>query len=956
MIPITDFASLGEQEYEQNRAHRGERHRRHQKADAIDMHERLFRYIWRHTRPQQMWILTIVVLSMPIYFLSLDLPKRIVNGPIQGNGFTTAETTQTFLGFSIPLPAFLGGGITFDGFDLDRMSMLVALSLTFLALVCINGLFKFYINTYKGRLGERMLRRLRFELVDRVLRFPIGHFRRVRAPEVATMVKDEVEPLGGFIGDAFVSPVFLGGQALTAMIFIVVQNVWLGLIAGSIVLIQAIVIPKLRRRLLELGKQRQLTARELAGRVGEIVDSIADVRTNDTSNYERAGISNRLGRIFFIRYEFYQRKFFIKFLNNFLAQVTPFLFYLVGGAFAISGQLDIGQLVAVIAAYKDLPSPIKELIDWDQRRLDVEIKYDQVMEQFAPDGMIDPARQTRPEGPVAPVTEPITVEAVTMLDDTGATLVENASFEISPGRHIATIGEVNSGAEAIADALARLQPTSAGRILVAGTPIDEVPEALTGQRFAYVGSEPTLLNVSLRENLIYALKHAPGHAVGNDSARGDADDLSDLTALQVDEARASGNVPPLADRDWIDYAGAGVADAQALNARIAEVLRTVGLENDVVDLGLRSRLDPETHGHISDRVLEAREAVRKIVSAPEYRDLIDVFDPEQFNPQLSIAGNLVFGRARKPDWATDTLAENAFVRKTLHDAELDGPLFKLGRRIAETMIELFADLQPGNPFLEQMSFITVDELPVYRQLLTKDGHDAMETASEPAVTAFLRLAMAYIEPQHRLGLLNDALRARLLRIRHQISRTLPNEDPRAVWFYAPDEFNPGATLRDNILFGRAAHGIANGEKTLRNIFKSILNRLEMNDVVFEAGLEFEVGSNGRRLTSSQRQRVGLARALMKRPDLLIVNRGLSALSARSQTRVLQRVLASVDGAKEGDEANETRAAFATFWVLMNARNAEHFDEVLVFENARLVERGAPADLAQGDSRYASLID
>ena len=42
------------------------------------------------------------------------------------------------------------------------------------------------------------------------------------------MIKDEVEPLGGFIGDAFVTPVFLGGQAITAMVFILVQNFWLG--------------------------------------------------------------------------------------------------------------------------------------------------------------------------------------------------------------------------------------------------------------------------------------------------------------------------------------------------------------------------------------------------------------------------------------------------------------------------------------------------------------------------------------------------------------------------------------------------------------------------------------------------------------------------------------------------------------------------------------------------------
>ena len=77
-------------------------------------------------------------------------------------------------------------------------------------------------------MGERMLRRLRYELYDRILRFPPAHFRKVKQAEIATMIKDEVEPLGGFIGDAFVQPVFLGGQALTALLFIMMQNLLLG--------------------------------------------------------------------------------------------------------------------------------------------------------------------------------------------------------------------------------------------------------------------------------------------------------------------------------------------------------------------------------------------------------------------------------------------------------------------------------------------------------------------------------------------------------------------------------------------------------------------------------------------------------------------------------------------------------------------------------------------------------
>ncbi|MEQ1613113.1 MAG: ABC transporter ATP-binding protein, partial [Hyphomicrobiaceae bacterium] len=432
------------------------------------MNPNLFSYVWHHTRRDQLWIIGIILISLPFLFLSLDLPKLIVNGPIQGRAFQTPDATVRFMEFKFTLPGWLGGAQLnlFDGIELGRMGYLIALSMVFLGLVCINGLFKYYINTFKGRLGERMLRRLRYELVDRVLRFPVPHFKKVKAAEIATMVKDEVEPLGGFIGDAFVQPVFLAGQALTAMVFIITQSFWLGMIAASIVLVQAFLIPRLRRRLLVLGKQQQLTARELAGRVGEVVDGITEVRTNDATNFERADISNRLARIFFIRYELYQRKFFVKFLNNFLAQLTPFLFFLIGGYFAIRGTLDIGQLVAVIAAYKDLPGPIKELIDWDQQRQDVQIKYAQVSEQFSPEPLKAAALQLATAGPVPRISEAIEIKGLTVTDDTGARVLEATDLTISPGEWVGAVGEINAGAEATAEALAHLVLPTGGRIRI----------------------------------------------------------------------------------------------------------------------------------------------------------------------------------------------------------------------------------------------------------------------------------------------------------------------------------------------------------------------------------------------------------------------------------------------------------------------------------------------------------
>src|SRR5438874_2962580 len=455
------------------------------------MERSLFGFIIRYSKRDQLLIVPLVLASMVVYYLSLDLPKTIINKAIQGDAFKKDTVTHWL------------------GMDLERLPYLLALSIVFLGLIVLNGWLKFQINTMKGWMGERMLRRLRYGLFDYILRFPLSRFRRVKPAEMATMVKDEVEPLGGFIGEALITPLFLGGQALTAMFFIVYQQVWLGLIALAVVGVQAVVIPRLRKRLLVLGRERQLTARALAGRIAECVDGAAEIHAHDTSNWERAEISARLGRIFRIRFELYQRKFLVKFLNNFLSQVTPFLFYTVGGYLVIVGKLDIGALVAVIAAYKDLPTPVKELIDWDQQRLDVEIKYGQVVEQFTAEEVAPAELQAPVEAPELPREGRLKVAGVSLADDGGVRIVDDVSFECSLKDHVAIVGRQAGGASELAQMLARLVPPTNGTIEMGGMDMTRAPEAVTGRALAYVGSPAYLFPLTVRENLLYGLKHRP---------------------------------------------------------------------------------------------------------------------------------------------------------------------------------------------------------------------------------------------------------------------------------------------------------------------------------------------------------------------------------------------------------------------------------------------------------------
>lgn len=872
------------------------------------MERRLFVYIWRHSLSEQLRVLALIAVSLPFYFLSLNLPKLIVNGPIQGAGF---EDGARDVYFTLGLPDWLGGAVVFDGLDLDRMSALFALSFTFLGLVCINGLFKYRINVMKGRMGERLLRRLRYELIDRVLRFFPARLKRTKPAEVASMVKDEVEPLGGFVGEAFATPAFLGGQALTAVIFIMLQNWLLGLVAVGVVSIQAFLIPYLRKPILALGRQRQLTARELSGRVGEIVDAAADIQANDTSNWERADITRRLGKIYDIRFEIYRRKFFVKFLNNFLAQVTPFFFYAVGGYYAIQGELSIGQLVAVIAAYKDLPGPIKELLDWYLEKQDAQIKYEQVIEQFGAEKLIDPDLHAPQDAP--PVTQGVDVREATVADDTGARLLDAVSFSVPARAHVALAGPPGGGKEAAAQLIARQASARSGSVLIDGQPIESLPQAATGRRIAYVGQDAYLFGASLKDNLLYGLRNQPRRSLERPAA-----DALKAHARHLEDARA-GNAPFDAEADWIDYAALGCADARGADACLMRFIALAGLESDVFRFGLQGRFDPEEAPMVAERLLQARVLFKSREMSGEI-DIVEPFDETHYNNQATIGENLLFGVAVGPTYAPQNLARNRTVSGLLDETGLGKPLFELGRGIAETMVEIFRGLPADHPFFAQFSFIAAADLPYFEALLGRLGAGQPPTAEQRTRT--LGLAFDYSEARHRLGLLDDKMRAMLLAARLLFNERLPKHERSKIAFYDAGEYNEAASVEDNILFGRIVYGAPDAQLRVGQMLQAVIAELGLEDDIARIGLGFHAGAAGKRLNPSQRQRLALARALVKNPDILVVNGALAVLDPQAQADVLKRVI-------------EARAGKGLVWTLAPGQDRALFDSVIEFEHGRI---------------------
>ena len=123
---------------------------------------------------------------------------------------------------------------------------------------------------------------------------------------------------------------------------------------------------------------------------------------------------------------------------------------------------------------------------------------------------------------------------------------------------------------------------------------------------------------------------------------------------------------------------------------------------------------------------------------------------------------------------------------------------------------------------------------------------------------------------------------------------------------------------------------------IRIIVRNMLNELGLHNNIIEIGLDFSAGVGGRSLTAGQRQKINLARALLKRSDFLIMNRALSALDHHAQKTIIQNV---IDWTKKIEHRPAIVAVLST-----SAISA-------LFERVIVLDRGVIA----GDGTYDVLV-
>jgi len=434
-------------------------------------------------------------------------------------------------------------------------------------------------------------------------------------------------------------------------------------------------------------------------------------------------------------------------------------------------------------------------------------------------------------------------------------------------------------------------------VLMDGKELKAFSKLDVSHNIGYVAQKPFIFDGSIRENLLYACQ-----------------------ALLAPNGEHSGDLPKRAD--------------------ILKVIEAVGLADDILRIGLNTLIAEGKHPDLATRLVELRKTFHERWGA-ELRDVVDFFDEDRFLYYANIAQNITFGDPRRPEYEVERLAENRTFRDFLQRFGLIEPLLELGSEVARQTVYLLRDIEEDEFFFE-MSPIRRDEFRRYVAIVDRWERFGRDRLTRTDNNAILLLALRFVPSIHKMAALSIDLENRILAARIQFMKEMSGRHQEAFAFFRPTEYLYTQNLMENILFGHPKVDQFQAIEKVQHRVVDLLKERELLDEVLDVGLDFQVGSMGERLSGGQKQKIALARVLLKNPRIIILDEATASLDNTSQARI-QELFNS-----------ELRSKCTLIAVVHRLEMVLNYDLIAVMKAGKVVEMGRYEELMQRKGLFYEL--
>ncbi len=799
--------------------------------------------------------------------------------------------------FANVLPLEMQKRIVDEAINLRKINLLMLYCGIYLAAFVIAGGLKYLINSLQTIIGQRVVADMRKELYQHVLTLPLSFYRKTQPGLVVAAMTTELATAGDFVGMSVAVPVTNLLMLLAFAGYLFWLNPLLAAITLSVYPVVLLLVPLLQKQVNIYNRKRVDAGRKLSGRIGESVAGIHEIQANGAFTIEKHKFDELVNRLRRIRIIWRLYRYGVKATNSIFTNLSRFLVFVFGGYLAISGHLELGALVAFLSAQEKLYDPWKELIEFYQAYKTSSVTYHRTMQYF----------DTRPDHTLAPdgrspydLDGSITVEDLSFEAEDGTRLLSEISFSLKPCEHMALVGFSGSGKSTLAQCIVQLHRYTGGLITIGKKEVATLTKKDIVANIGFVSQNPFIFAGTIEDNLLYAWKAIPEN---------------ENTANQ--------------------------SDRPSLDHRI-QVLQQSGFFVDVLRFGLNTKLAAREHQDLISKIIRLR---RKFLGefAAELKEHIEHYDETKFLQYSSLAENLMFGVPLKASFDEKKLLDNKFFMNFLERAGLKKPLLKLGADLAGQALNILGDLPLSAVFSDEMP-IEPEELADCKRIAARAAKKGLDALAADDRRMLLRLALRYAPAQHKLVDLPQQLKKQVLEGRRGFKEVISTEDPKAFAFYNRSEYIATRSVLTNIFFGNTKTASSPVQNKINRSINQLLIEEKILEDILAMGMQYRVGSKGENLSGGQRQKLAIARILLKEPKIMIMDEATSGLDNESQARI-QNLLET-----------HWKDKSTLIAVVHRLDIVKNYDRIAVMKAGRIVEMGTYDELMDKHGLLRELVD
>jgi len=401
------------------------------------------------------------------------------------------------VGLSVPL----GLKALLDAvFESGNTGLLNLITLVLLGLFILQGFLSFGSSYWLEWVGERVVTDLRKDLYEHLHRLGFRFFSNRRLGEITSRLTNDVSSIRTALTDAVPNSITTTFSLLGAVLLMVLLNWRLSLIVFLTVPLVTLLTRYFGNKIRKLARGVQ---DDLADSTAIAEDALGAIRIVKAFAREAFEV-NRYDKSVEQLFERSRKKILLSSLFwsgiGMLFMTTLVVIFWYGGREVLADRLSPGDLVAFIFYAFSIARSISQM-----SRLYTSINSavgasDRIFELLEEVPEVEDAEGARP---LSSVEGAVAFHDVTFAYEDEQYVLENISFQVSPGQTIAIVGPSGAGKTTLVNLIPRFFDPQQGKICIDETDIKTVQKRTLREQIAIVPQEVHLFGASIRENIGY---------------------------------------------------------------------------------------------------------------------------------------------------------------------------------------------------------------------------------------------------------------------------------------------------------------------------------------------------------------------------------------------------------------------------------------------------------------------